>query len=72
VIEFAIDPTFHDTLDVAEIGDHIPAIQPICSDFHFNDSVVTMRMFTDAVVIEQPMPVAELDALGDEIHHTRW
>ena len=32
------------------------------------ERVVPVRMLADAVVVEQPVAVAELDALGDEIH----
>jgi hypothetical protein len=29
---------------------------------------MTVRVLADAVVVQQPMAVAELDALGDRIH----
>jgi hypothetical protein len=29
---------------------------------------VSVRVLADAVVIEQAMPVAEVDALGDRVH----
>ncbi len=37
-------------------------------DVDLDDRVVAVRMLADAVVVEQPMAVAEVDALGDEIH----
>ncbi len=38
------------------------------ADVHFDDGVVAVRMLADAVVVEQAMTVAEVDALGDQIH----
>ena len=68
MIELAIDPALHDALDVAEVGDHVAAVEPIGAHLDFGDGVVAVRMLADAVVVEQAMAVAELDALGDEIH----
>jgi len=33
---------------------------------------VTVRMLADAVVIEQPVAVAEVDAFGDRVHGSSW
>ena len=68
MIELAIDPAFHDPLDVAEVGDHVALVEPIGAHLDLDDGVVAVRMLADAVVVEQPVAVTELDALGDEIH----
>ena len=68
VIELAVDPALHDALDVREIRDHVAAVEPIRAHVDLDDGVVAVRMLADAVVVEQPMAVAEVDALGDEIH----
>ena len=68
VIELAIDPALHEPLDVRKIGDHVARVEPIGPDVDLDDGVVAVRMFADAVVVEQPVAVAEVDALGDEIH----
>ncbi len=71
VIQFAVDPALDDALDVAEVGDHVAAVEFGRAHVHFDDGVVPVRMFADAVVVEQPVSVAEIDALRDEIHsHT--
>ena len=36
------------------------------------DGVVAVRMLADAVVVEQPVAVAELDAFGDGVHVACW
>ena len=36
-----------------------------------DDGVVAVRVLADAVVVEQPVAVTEVDALGDEIHDRR-
>ena len=33
-----------------------------------DDRVVPVRMFADAVVVEQPMAVTEVDAFGNRVH----
>ena len=68
VIELAIDPALDDPLDVAEVAHHVAAVERVGAHFDFRDGVVAVRMLADAVVVEQPMAVAEVDALGDGIH----
>jgi len=31
-----------------------------------------VEMLADPVVVEQTMPVAEIDALGDRVHARQW
>jgi hypothetical protein len=65
VIQLAIDPPLHDTLDVRKVRHHVAAIQSISPDIYLDDGVVPVRVLADAVVIEQPVTVAEVDALGN-------
>ena len=68
VIELAIDPSLHDALDVAEINDHVARVERIGPHFDLGDRIVSVGVLADAVVIEQAMPVAEVDALGHRVH----
>ena len=68
VIELAVNPPLDDPLDVAEIHHHIPCVQRIGAHLDLGDRVVAVRMLADAVVVEQPMAVAEVDALGDGVY----
>ena len=68
VIELAIDPALHDALDVAEVDDHVARVELLGADLDLGHRVVPVRMLADAVVVEQPVPVAEVDALGDRVH----
>ena len=68
VVQLAVDPALHDALDVGEIHHHVAVVELGRADVHFDDGVVAVRMLADAVVVEQPMTVAEVDALGDQIH----
>ena len=70
VIELAIDPALDDAFDVAEIADHVAVVERAGAHLDFGDRVVAVRMLADAVVVEQPVAVAEIDALGDGIHGT--
>jgi hypothetical protein len=65
VIQFAIDPPFDDSLDVAEIAHHVAIVERAGTHLNFRGGVVSVRVLADAVVVEQPVPVAELDLLGD-------
>ena len=68
VIELAIDPALDDALDVAEIADHVAVVERVGAHLDLRDRVVAVRMLADAVVVEQAMPVTEVDALGDRVH----
>ena len=68
VVERRIDPAFHDALDVAEIADHIAVVELAGAHFDFRHGVVSVRVLANAIVIEQPVPVTEVDALGHGIH----
>src|SRR5262249_42412747 len=68
VIQLVIDPAFHEPLDVAEIAHHVAAVERPRAHFDLGDRVVAVRMLADAVVIEEPVPVAEVDALRNGIH----
>jgi hypothetical protein len=68
VIQLAIDPALHYPLDVAEVRHHVPAVEPIRAHLDLDHRVVAVRVFADPVVVEQPVAVAELDALGDQVH----
>jgi len=68
VIELPIDPSLHDALDFAEIADHVAVVELVGAHLDLRDRVVAVRMLADTVVIEQTVPVAEVDALGDRIH----
>jgi hypothetical protein len=68
VIELSIDPALHDPLDVAEVDHHVARIERIGANLDLGNGVVPVRMLADAVVVEQSMPVAEVDALGDGVH----
>ena len=70
VIQLAVDPALDEALDVGEIGDHVALVELIGADVDFDDGIVAVRVLADAVVVEQPVTVAEVDALRDEIHRT--
>src|SRR5262245_13128426 len=72
VIELPVDPPLDHPLDVAEIADHIPVVERAGADLDLGDGVVAVGMLTDAVVVEQTMAVAEVDALGNAIHVRIW
>jgi hypothetical protein len=68
VIELAIDPAFHRVFDVGEIGHHVAAVERVGLNLHLYDRIVAVRMFADAVVIEEPVTVTEIQAFGDRVH----
>ncbi len=70
MIQLAIDPAFHRALDVGEVGHHVAPVERFRLDFQFHHGVVPVRMLADAVVVEQPMAVTEIEALGDRVHNS--
>ena len=65
VIQLAIDPAFHQPLDVGKVRHHVAAVELVGADVDLGDGIVSVRMLADAVVVEQPVAVTEVDALGD-------
>ena len=68
VIELAIDPALDDPLDVAEVADHVAVVERVGAHLDLRRGVVAVRVLADAVVVEQPVAVAEVDFLGDRVH----
>ena len=68
VIELAIDPALDDPLDVAEVADHVAVVERAGPHLDLRRRVVAVRVLADAVVVEQPMAVAEVDFLRDRVH----
>ena len=68
MIQLAIDPPFDDPLDVAEVHHHVAVVEAVGADVDLDGRVVSVRMLADAVVIEEPVAVTELDPLRDEVH----
>ena len=64
VIELAVDPPFDDPLDVGKIADHVAVVERAAADFDLRNGVMAVRVLADAVVVEQPVAVAELNFLG--------
>jgi hypothetical protein len=61
VVEFAIDPSLDNPLDVGKVADHVAVVERSAADLDFGNGVVPVRVLTDAIVIEQTMAVAELN-----------
>ena len=70
VVELPVDPSLDDALDLSEITDHLPIVQRLRPHLNLRDRVVSVRVLADPVVIEQPMTITEVDALGYGIHLT--
>src|SRR6187431_425937 len=68
VIELLIDPALDDAFDVAEVSDHVAAVESGGPDMDLDNRVVPVRVLAHAVVIHQSMAVAELDPLGHGVH----
>ena len=68
VIQLVVNPSLDNALDIAEVGHHVPTVERVGANLDFRDGIVPVRMLADAVVIEEAMSVAEIDALGDRIH----
>ncbi len=68
VIELRVDPPLDDALDVAEVAHHVAGIQRVAPDFDLDHGIVPVRVPALAVVVQEPVPVAEIDPFRHRIH----
>ncbi len=68
VIEVVVDPSAEGSLDVAEIGEHTSIIEVLPFDGDDGSSIMTVKESAFAVVVDEAVPVAESEFLGDPKH----
>jgi hypothetical protein len=68
VVEIFIDPSAEGTLDVAEISEHAAIVEVFSFDRDDGSAVVSMKESAFAIVIDEAVPVAESEFLGDAKH----
>src|SRR5882672_10256048 len=68
VVELAVDPPLDYALDIAEIADHVAVVERPGPHFDLGHRVVAVGMLADAVVVEQPVAVAEIYPFRDGVH----
>ena len=71
MVEVVVDPGFDDRLDVGEV-DHHPAVVWFFGHYiDFDSSVVAVKVSTLAFVVQESMPVAEVDGGRYFVGHFR-
>ena len=67
MVQLAIEPALHDSLNLGKVTHHCTLIERRGAYFDLHEPVVSVQVPARAVVVEQPMSIAELDALRDRI-----
>src|SRR5207248_7897482 len=49
MVQFRVNPPFHDALDIAEVAYHVPIVQRTSTHFDFRDRVMAVRMLADEI-----------------------
>lgn len=68
MIELLVDPGLQASLDVAEVDHHAPFIERLRFERDQGPGIMAMQVPALAVIVEQPVPVAETDLLDDAEH----
>jgi hypothetical protein len=68
MIEIVIDPTADDLFDLRKIEDHAAAVEGGGFQHNHRPPVVPVQVPAFALVIEQPMPVTEIDFTSNAKH----
>src|SRR6185436_1721432 len=70
VIELLINPDLHGSFDVAEVDNHAAFVEMVT--FHRNQgpAIVAVEEATLAVVIKQPVAVAEINFASNAVHRS--
>ena len=63
MVERLVDPDAQDFLDLRKIAHHSFVIESRCAKLNFDFAVMSVKIAALAVVVQQPMAVAEMDFL---------
>lgn len=64
MVEIVVDPSFNDVFNVREVDHHAAMVGIVGFDVYFDATVVAVQMPTFAFVVQEAMPVAEIDDSG--------
>ena len=64
MVKFLIDPGLNCPLDLGEVTDHRSLVEQGRVDLDLDDSIVTVGMLTNTVIVQQAMSIRKLDPLG--------
>ena len=67
VVKFPIDPGLNCPLDLGEVTYHRSLVEQGRADLDLDDSIVTVGMLTDTVIVQQAMSIGKLDPFGDGV-----
>jgi hypothetical protein len=68
MVQGFIDPGVKDVFDLGEIAHHAPDVQGVCAQLHFHLPVVPVEVAAFAIVVHEPVAVAEMDFLRHVKH----
>ena len=68
VVEMVVDPAVDRSLDLRKIQHHAAIVKPRCLEGDAHPAVVPVQMPALALVMQEPMAVAEVDFSGNSEH----
>lgn len=68
VVEFVVDPGSQRVFDVAEVYEHPPFVEVFTLQNDDGATVMSVKLFAFAIVVQQAMTIAKFDFLCDAIH----
>ena len=68
MVQFVVDPSADDALDVGKIEDHAALVELLRLDHDHRPAVVAVQIAALAGVIQQAMAVTEVDFASDSKH----
>ena len=67
MVKFPIDPGLDCPLDLGEVTYHRSLVEQGRADLDLDDSIMTVRVLTDTVIVQQTMSIGKLDLLGHRV-----
>ena len=67
VVKFPIDPGLNCPLDLGEVTYHRSLVEQGRADLDLDDSIVTVGMLTDTVIVQQAMSIGKLNPFGNGV-----
>src|SRR2546428_4933797 len=67
VIQLRVNPGLDSGLDLLKIDDHPARVESFTLQLYFYTPIVTVKILTLSLVVQQAVPVTEVDDLGDRV-----
>src|SRR2546425_4897868 len=70
VIKLRVNPGLNCGLDLLKINDHSALVESFTLQLYFHTPIVTVKILAPSLVVQQAVPVTEVDNLADQVGMT--